>query len=167
MNTAIVAGLLLVLLGFAYQTGWSRSRALAPAGGGRLHSRPIYHGALTAIWALVPALLIVGLWALFGESASRAWIVAQLPPEVAALGGPDLDAAIRRIRQIESGFGVIGEVAGWENQAAQALYRRFGMAPVGVRKKYYVDEDALIMWAHEIKSQEFTDRLADIRDGSA
>lgn len=51
------------------------------------------------------------------------------------------------------------------NRAAQALYRRFGMAPVGVRKKYYVDEDALIMWAHDIASDEFADRLTEIRAG--
>ncbi len=49
------------------------------------------------------------------------------------------------------------------NRAAQALYRRFGMAPVGVRKKYYVDEDAVIMWAHDIASAEFGERLAGIR----
>ena len=53
------------------------------------------------------------------------------------------------------------------NQAAQALYRRFGMAPVGVRKKYYVDEDALIMWVHDIATDEFADRLAGIRAGLA
>ena len=29
------------------------------------------------------------------------------------------------------------------NRRAQDLYRRFGMAPVGVRKHYYVDEDAV------------------------
>lgn len=50
------------------------------------------------------------------------------------------------------------------NQAAQALYRRFGMSPVGVRKKYYVDEDAIIMWAHDIDSPEFSQRLATIRE---
>lgn len=49
------------------------------------------------------------------------------------------------------------------NAAAQALYRRFGMAPVGVRKRYYVDEDALIMWVHDIDSSEFAARLEEIR----
>jgi ribosomal-protein-alanine N-acetyltransferase len=35
------------------------------------------------------------------------------------------------------------------NQRAQALYARFGFAPVGVRKNYYerVGEDALVLWA--------------------
>lgn len=45
------------------------------------------------------------------------------------------------------------------NAAAQALYRRFGMAPVGVRKRYYVDEDALIMWVHDIDSPAYAARL--------
>lgn len=51
------------------------------------------------------------------------------------------------------------------NEAAQALYRRFGMAPVGVRKKYYVTEDALIMWVHDIGSAEYGARLSSIRSG--
>lgn len=120
MNTALVAALLLVLLGFAYQMGWSRSRSLV-TGGSKLHSRPSYHGSLAAIWALLPALLILGLWALFGTTATRAYVIAQLPPEVASLTGADLEGAIARIRQIETGFGVLGETAPWENAAAQAL----------------------------------------------
>src|SRR5690606_28192330 len=121
MNTAIIAALLLILLGIAYQTGCSRSRSLIPAGEARLHSRPVYHGVLVAIWSLTPALLIVALWALFGDTASRAYVLAQLPPETSSLAPADLDAAMRRIRQIESGFGIIGDAQPWENQAAQAL----------------------------------------------
>ncbi len=45
------------------------------------------------------------------------------------------------------------------NKAAQALYRRFGMAPVGVRKNYYVSEDALIMWVHDLNGPEYGERL--------
>lgn len=50
------------------------------------------------------------------------------------------------------------------NEAAQALYRRFGMAPVGVRKRYYGDEDALVMWVHDIDSGQFASRLESIRE---
>ncbi len=50
------------------------------------------------------------------------------------------------------------------NEAAQALYRRFGMAPVGVRKQYYRDEDALIMWVHDIDGVDFIARLGEIRE---
>lgn len=37
-----------------------------------------------------------------------------------------------------------------KNKAAIALYRDFGLAPVGMRRGYYSDDDALIMWAHDI-----------------
>lgn len=48
------------------------------------------------------------------------------------------------------------------NRNAQALYQRFGMAPVGIRKRYYKDEDALVMWVHDIDSPEYRDRLQQI-----
>ena len=48
------------------------------------------------------------------------------------------------------------------NRNAQALYQRFGMAPVGVRKRYYKDEDALVMWVHDIDSAGYRDRLEEI-----
>ena len=47
------------------------------------------------------------------------------------------------------------------NEAAQALYRRFGFLPVGTRKGYYrhPDEDALVLWAHEVDTGEYAARL--------
>jgi ribosomal-protein-alanine N-acetyltransferase len=54
------------------------------------------------------------------------------------------------------------------NDAAQALYRRFGFAPAGARKGYYPPdddlpaEDALVMWAHDIDRPPFAERLAAI-----
>ena len=49
------------------------------------------------------------------------------------------------------------------NDGAQRLYERFGMTPVGLRKNYYRDEDALIMWAIDIDGEEYSARLANIR----
>jgi ribosomal-protein-alanine N-acetyltransferase len=46
-----------------------------------------------------------------------------------------------------------------ENIAARALYARLGMAPVGVRPRYYGDDDALILWAHDIDRPEFLEGL--------
>jgi ribosomal-protein-alanine N-acetyltransferase len=50
------------------------------------------------------------------------------------------------------------------NDPAIALYRRFGMAPVGVRPNYYPEsgDDALIMWARDIDSEAYDQRLAEI-----
>jgi ribosomal-protein-alanine N-acetyltransferase len=49
------------------------------------------------------------------------------------------------------------------NAAAQRLYTRFGMVAVGVRKHYYRDDDAVIMWATEINQPEYAARVAEIR----
>jgi ribosomal-protein-alanine N-acetyltransferase len=55
------------------------------------------------------------------------------------------------------------------NEPAQALYRNFGFAPAGVRPKYYSQptEDALIMWAHDIDSEAFAERLRNIEEALA
>jgi ribosomal-protein-alanine N-acetyltransferase len=50
------------------------------------------------------------------------------------------------------------------NDAAQSMYRRFGYAPAGVRKNYYAEtnEDALIMWAHDVDLSPYEARLDEI-----
>jgi [ribosomal protein S18]-alanine N-acetyltransferase len=55
------------------------------------------------------------------------------------------------------------------NTGAQALYRRFGFVPAGMRKAYYPDnrEDALVMWAHDVDTAEYAARLAGIEEGVA
>ena len=52
------------------------------------------------------------------------------------------------------------------NEAAIALYRRCGFAPAGVRKNYYAEgkEDALVMWANDIGTEEYAARLDRLSD---
>ncbi|MEO5807386.1 phosphate ABC transporter permease subunit PstC [Devosia sp.] len=122
MNSLVVAGLLLVLLGLAYQTGWSRSRALVSANGVKVHSRPQYHASLVAIWALLPALVILGLWAWFGGGIVRSYGLSQLPADVlATLDGPGKSAAFARLQALASGYGVNGALQPYEQAAGDAL----------------------------------------------
>lgn len=53
------------------------------------------------------------------------------------------------------------------NRPAQNLYRRFGFAPVGVRKNYYpvTGQDALVMWVYDIDSDEYALRLEELGRG--
>lgn len=53
------------------------------------------------------------------------------------------------------------------NLGAQHLYRRFGFSPVGVRKNYYpeTNEDALVMWVHEVDTPEYDALLRSIEAG--
>ncbi|NMA98391.1 MAG: phosphate ABC transporter permease subunit PstC [Phyllobacteriaceae bacterium] len=124
MNTFIVAGLLLVLLALAYQFGWSKSRALATTNGTRVHSRSQYHGALVALWTLVPAVLFLAIWAFFSPGVTHWYTVSQLPTEV--LQGLDqigLNQQLQRIRDLASGYGVTGDVQPFEQAAGENLAR--------------------------------------------
>jgi ribosomal-protein-alanine N-acetyltransferase len=49
------------------------------------------------------------------------------------------------------------------NEAARGLYARLGLVPVGVRKGYYGDDDALILWAHDIDGADYRSRLEGLR----
>jgi [ribosomal protein S18]-alanine N-acetyltransferase len=49
------------------------------------------------------------------------------------------------------------------NSSARGLYELFGFAPVGRRKNYYKDEDALVMWATDIDAIDYAGRIAAIR----
>jgi ribosomal-protein-alanine N-acetyltransferase len=49
------------------------------------------------------------------------------------------------------------------NTGAQELYRKFGFVPAGVRKNYYEDvEDAIVMWCHDIGTDAYAARLAEL-----
>jgi [ribosomal protein S18]-alanine N-acetyltransferase len=50
------------------------------------------------------------------------------------------------------------------NEPAIRLYRRFGFAPVGTRPRYYPNnDDALILWVHEVDGPEYHLRLDRIQ----
>jgi [ribosomal protein S18]-alanine N-acetyltransferase len=53
------------------------------------------------------------------------------------------------------------------NQSAQELYRAFGFAPAGVRKRYYDNtEDAIVMWCHDMQTDAYRVRLDELADGA-
>ena len=50
----------------------------------------------------------------------------------------------------------------WRNEAAHALYRKFGFVTTACREKYYSDgQDARIMWAGHLASPRFTRILTE------
>ncbi len=58
--------IILLILGLGV-LGWmaarARARAFPSAGGQRPHSLPVYHGWYVALWAVIPALLFLAVWA--------------------------------------------------------------------------------------------------------
>jgi ribosomal-protein-alanine N-acetyltransferase len=41
-----------------------------------------------------------------------------------------------------------------QNVAGRALYSRLGFVPVGIRPNYYEDDDALVLWLHDVDTIE-------------
>jgi len=119
----------------------------------------------------------------------RTYLVAEDGGEIIGYGGVMLvgeDAHITNLAVVESsrGRGVASRlflelaesalVDGAEhltlevrigNLDARRLYSRFGFAPVAIHENFYLDEDALIMWAIDAAEPEYRARLDQIREG--
>lgn len=67
-------------------------------------------------------------------------------------------ALLREARARDAGAATLEVRAA--NHGAQRLYGAFGFVPAGVRPRYYAEtgEDAVIMWLHDLKSDEVTAR---------
>ena len=123
MNLLLI-GVLLALVAIAYQIGLSKSRNLAGKGNNSvaLHSRPVYYGALVALWCGIPAFLILIIWNLVEPSVLQHIIFNNIPASVSAtLDEAGRDVLIYRVQAIASGFGVTDQAAAYEVAAAQQL----------------------------------------------
>ncbi len=124
------------------------------------------------------------------ESSNRCYLVARLEREVVGYGGlicygdeahitniavaPEHQhrgIATRLLHDlilaaVDMGAEAVSLEVRVTNWRAQRLYARFGFRPVGVRRNYYqeVGEDALIMWADEVRSSAYLARLRVIAD---
>ena len=94
---------LLAVSSVSYYLGWRRSISLAQGTVRNLHSLPGYHGLHTALWAAVPALLLLAFGAsLKGPIVTRI-VVAELPREIQSLPPERLNLVITDIRNLASG----------------------------------------------------------------
>ena len=84
MQTTTVVLVLVALSILSFSLGRQRSRALAQACGGiaALHSLPKHYGYMAALWAVLPALLVLVLWLGFESNVLFHLTVAELPPDV-------------------------------------------------------------------------------------
>lgn len=125
-----LTALFLLLLGFgviAFFTGRARARLLQPVGGVRPHSRPNYHGWHVALWAVVPALIFLGVWSFVSPTLTVQAVLsdpaaAQLPPP-----GIDRNAVLNEMYglangSIEAAFNPLAEQLLPVYQAAQRFY---------------------------------------------
>jgi ribosomal-protein-alanine N-acetyltransferase len=98
------------------------------------------------------------------EEAHMTTIATAPPYQRSGLAITMIVDAMRTLR--EGGVKHISLEVAANNKPAQSLYRRFGFAPVGVRKNYYpvTGQDALVMWVYDIDSEEYDSRLEELAD---
>lgn len=121
MNSLIVVLFLLVLLSVGYQVGLTRGRTVAATAERNMHSRPNYHGLMVALWCAIPAIVVLLIWAIFSNDIALNYARSFFPAELLNGDAGALREAMRRVEQIASGFGVIGEAQPYEVAAGEAL----------------------------------------------
>ncbi|MFH1154310.1 MAG: phosphate ABC transporter permease family protein, partial [Pseudomonadota bacterium] len=96
MSPVILCVTLFVLSALGYYMGRKRSFALAHRAGGLhfLNSRPAYYGTLTALWCIVPAVVVMGFWLAFEPNLITDMVVAELPEQVRELPPDQLNVVV-------------------------------------------------------------------------
>ena len=98
--------MLIVLLGVAaYHFGSGRARSLITPNGPRLHSLPGFYGYYLALWATLPAFLVMLLWLLGEGRIITAGALASLPAEMTQGDPNQLSLLVNDIRNVAAGLG--------------------------------------------------------------
>ena len=87
MQSSTTVLVLIVLAVISFIMGRYRSRLVAVNKGGvkALHSLPKHYGYMTAIWAALPALILLVLWTAFEPAMLHSMVVSSLPATVQQL----------------------------------------------------------------------------------
>jgi phosphate transport system permease protein len=101
---ALVALAALLILGSAaFFVGRRRAVVLASGDSRSLHSRPRYHGWLVTIWTLGPALAVLTVYAMAGETLADRLAMRELPAAIAALPSFEQSIQIDSARALAEG----------------------------------------------------------------
>ncbi len=112
MQLTTLTLILLAMTGASFYLG--RERSLAVATGRQkllsLHSLPGYHGYYVAIWALLPALLLLVLWLSLEPKVIVALIIDGLSSAERSMSAGEIDLLVNNIRNFALGDVVSGEI---------------------------------------------------------
>jgi len=136
MSSSFFLVILLALASLAYMQG--KRRAFSVSGGvsgsASLHSRPGYYGMLTAVWCVLPALLVFVFWMAFSDSILTAVAMKTLPASMQALSADESNLLVNDLRNLVAGHVAARDIDPVLQQAA-AQYQgmeRIGRIALGV-----------------------------------
>ncbi len=124
MNTILIT--LVALLVFGYFLGRKRSLAVSGTttkGRSNLHSLPNYYGYMVAVWAGIPAIIILLLWTAFSDSIVTSMTISGLPEEMQTQSKQDLGLIMNEIKNIST-TGSIEQISDPVKRAAAENYSK-------------------------------------------
>lgn len=129
MSPLLLLLLLLMLSVAGFFIGRHKAASLAQKVGGasRMHSLPVYYGALTALWCCLPAFFMFLIWLGFEQSIVTGLMAADLPEQARTLPPARLNVLINDIRSLAGGNIVSGEVTPLMRNAAEHYIRLKGI----------------------------------------
>ena len=130
MPTQTILITLIALLIFSYFIGHKRSIAVSSLNKGRrdLHSRPHYYGYMVAIWAGIPAILILVLWSAFNSSIVTSLTVSGLPESMQTQSKDSLGLIINEIKNLADSGQIAEELDAVKREAALHYLRLQGIS---------------------------------------
>lgn len=122
MQTSTIILALLILTVVSFVLGLKRSQTVAVGHGGvkSLHSLPRHYGYMTALWAGLPALLLLFFWVVFEDKVLFSLVVENLPDSVKAMQESQLGLYYNQVASFATGN--IESTQLNEDQIAAAAY---------------------------------------------
>ncbi len=130
MPTQTIIITLIALLIFSYFLGQKRSIAVSSINNGRrdLHSRPHYYGYMVAIWAGIPAVLILLLWTAFNNSIVTSLTISTLPESMQTQSKDSLGLVVNELRNLADSGQIADEADPIKREAASHYQRLQGIS---------------------------------------
>jgi len=130
MPTQTIIITLIALLIFSYFIGHKRSLAVSKLDKGRrnLHSRPHYYGYMVAIWAGIPAIIILMLWSAFNSSIITSLTVSGLPDAMQTQSKDTLGLIINEVKNLADSGKIVEESDPVKRDAALHYQRLQGIS---------------------------------------
>ncbi len=166
MTTFWLLMLMTLLGGVAYRAGRGRSLAVAGPGGARaLHSLPGYYGILTALWCLLPVLVIFAGWHLMENTLLMWQVVGQLPPELRDLPPEQLNLRLNDLRNFIDGNIVSGTIDPALKIGADHFIQMRGVARNALAVAVLGLGAALLLWSRsrirpDLRARNLVERIA-------